>query len=139
MLPKMLCPTQLITCRLRAANIGASALLSSVSPVLPSCPIWQVSRSIASSQIAAGALPSEGVKLTYGWPSSSANRIQRAGGKRKLARLVEQLRQVLPLLRQSRFIGRRLGGSKVDDDELIEVVLLDEVLEVGLDSFDCGA
>src|SRR5438132_670425 len=37
-LPKMLCPTQLRISQLRRANIGASTLLSRVSPVLPSLP-----------------------------------------------------------------------------------------------------
>ena len=38
MLPKMLWPTQLSTWRFRRANIGASTLFISVSPVLPSQP-----------------------------------------------------------------------------------------------------
>ena len=37
-LPKMLWPTQLMTFRLRSANIGASTVFISVSPVLPSLP-----------------------------------------------------------------------------------------------------
>ena len=39
-LPKMLWPTQLMTSRLRWANIGASTVFSRVSPVLPSLPPW---------------------------------------------------------------------------------------------------
>ena len=37
-LPKMLWPTQLMTFRLRCANIGASTVFIRVSPVLPSLP-----------------------------------------------------------------------------------------------------
>ena len=70
----MLCPTQLMTSRLRAANIGASTLLSSVSPVLPSLPAWAIPRSSASRCRAAGVAPVEGVKFTYDAPASAAAR-----------------------------------------------------------------
>ena len=43
----MLWPTQLITSRLREANIGAKTLFNNVSPVLASRPAWQVLRSRA--------------------------------------------------------------------------------------------
>ena len=39
-LPKMLWPTQLMTLRLREANMGASTVFIKVSPVLPSLPAW---------------------------------------------------------------------------------------------------
>jgi len=63
-LPKMLCPTQLITRKLRSWNMGAKTLFIRVSPVLPSQPMCRVFRSLANSSIAGGADPSEGVKLT---------------------------------------------------------------------------
>ena len=74
MLPKMLWPTQLMTSRCRAANIGASTLLSSVSPVLPSQPAWAIFRSIATCCRHAGVAPVDGVKFTYEAPASAAAR-----------------------------------------------------------------
>jgi hypothetical protein len=54
------------------ANIGASAVFTSVSPVLPSrpasgAPVWRESSTSAGSDA-----PMEGVKLTYGKPARSA-------------------------------------------------------------------
>ena len=70
-LPKMLWPTQLRIFRFRWANIGASTVLSSVSPVLPSLPPKAVLRSWASCSAAGNEAPSDGVKLMYGQPRSS--------------------------------------------------------------------
>ena len=64
-LPKMLWPTQLMTCRLRWANIGASTVFISVSPVLPSLPPWSDPVVSASSSSAGIEAPRLGVKLMY--------------------------------------------------------------------------
>src|SRR4029079_10890735 len=71
-LPKMLWPTQLRILKLRYANMGASTVFMSVSPVLPSLPQVDVLRSLASSRAAGKDEPSDGVKLMYGTPRSSA-------------------------------------------------------------------
>src|SRR4051812_22014120 len=68
----MLCPTHDRICQLRRANIGASTVLSSVSPVLPSLPPITVRRSVASSSSAGIVAPSDGGKLTNGHARSSA-------------------------------------------------------------------
>ena len=65
-LPSTLKPIQLFTFSSRMVNIGASALLSSVSPVFPSRPASGTPRSIASASSAGSEAPTEGVKFTYG-------------------------------------------------------------------------
>src|SRR5258708_22314012 len=71
-LPKMLWPTQLRISRWRCLNIGASTVFIRVSPVLPSLPVVHVFLCSHSSRAAGNDEPSDGVKLTYGNPRSSA-------------------------------------------------------------------
>ena len=52
-----------------AANMGASADLTSVSPVFPSLPMTGTPLFSASSTMAGISAPLEGVKLMYGHPS----------------------------------------------------------------------
>ena len=68
----MLKPSHESTSRFRARNIGASTVLTSVSPVLPSLPQIGTLCLSASSWSAGTATLTEGVKFTYGNPRSSA-------------------------------------------------------------------
>ena len=126
-----------MTSRLRAANIGASTLLSSVSPVLPSWPAWQVLRSSASSPIAAGVAPSDGVKLMYGMPKSSAamaySELAESGDAGPSSK---QSLEIAPPRRQFDVVGRRLGRRHIDDDHAVEIGLLLKVLQIGLQPLD---
>src|SRR4029078_1600974 len=72
-LPKMFWPTQLRISRWRCLNIGASTVFIRVSPVLPSLPVVHVLRSSHRSSAAGNEEPSEGEKVTYGKPRSSAD------------------------------------------------------------------
>ena len=66
--PKILCPTQLITFRFRAANIGASTAFIRVSPVFPSRPTCTTFCCNAYSYNPGRSEPTEGVKFTNGQP-----------------------------------------------------------------------
>ena len=70
-LPRMFVEYQPSTCSARERNAGASTVLISVWPVLPSLPATGTfSRSANSSS--AGTSAKLGVKLTYGQPSAIA-------------------------------------------------------------------
>src|SRR5215217_5561204 len=71
-LPRMLVPYQPSTASARIGNIGASAVLSSVSPVLPSRPASGTSAARASSATAGSDAPADGVKFACGQPASIA-------------------------------------------------------------------
>jgi hypothetical protein len=70
--PSRLVPDQACTGNARAANIGASTLFTSVSPVFASCPPYGIPRSTAHSRTAAGLIEVDGVKSTYAAPASNA-------------------------------------------------------------------
>src|SRR2546426_12014151 len=69
-LPKMLWPTQLRILKLRWANMGASTVFMSVSPVLPSLPLTVVLRSAARLSAAGEGAPKDGVEVAYRTPRS---------------------------------------------------------------------
>ena len=71
-LPRMFVPYQPSTVSARMGNIGASAVLSSVSPVLPSRPASGTPAARASSATAGSDAPAEGVKFACGHPASIA-------------------------------------------------------------------
>src|SRR5918999_2071190 len=70
--PSRLTEDQERTRSARLVNIGASALLSRVSPVLPSQPAQGTPRAWASSPSAVGCGPGLGVKATSGQPARNA-------------------------------------------------------------------
>src|SRR5262249_48641826 len=126
-LPKMLWPTQLMTLRLRRANIGASTVFMRVSPVLPSLPAWRAPVESASSCRAGNEAP----RLGGEWMRGGG--VDGAGGQQAGPSVGHRGVERVPVTMDGGHRERRLRAGDVQDDHVADRLGFDERSHIGGD------